>query len=121
LEGFDKSHFTGLPSPVAAGTLASYIIFNEHLFPGTVWPNSLLVLTFIVSILMVSRIRYEVVPNFSFRGDKKQKILLSVLIISIIVLVAFPKQLLFPYSVIYILSGMIRFLYRLAMRKGISR
>lgn len=121
LEDLDKSHFTGLPSPIAAGALASYIIFNQYFFPGFAWPNSLLVLTFIVSILMVSRIRYEIVPNFTFRGDKRQKILILLLIVGGILFIIFPKQLLFPYTLIYILSGIIRFLYRLAWRRGIRR
>ncbi|MBN2424571.1 MAG: CDP-diacylglycerol--serine O-phosphatidyltransferase [Calditrichaceae bacterium] len=121
LEGYDKSHFTGLPSPIAAGTLASYIIFKGEFFPFVIWPKILLILTFTVAVLMVSRIRYEIVPNLTFRGDRRQKIIFAVIIFTIITLILFPQGLLFPYILIYILSGLIRFVYRLARRRGIQK
>lgn len=113
LSGFNKNHFTGLPSPAAAIVLAGYIIFLNEFFPENYFPKLLLVLTFLVSVLMVSTVRYEIMPNFSFKGSKAQKIMVSLMIISIVTLIIFPQELIFPYMVLYVLSGLIRFLYKM--------
>jgi len=120
LEGFDKSHFSGLPSPISAVSLAAYIIFMVEYFPGEIFPKALLTLTFVVSILMVSTIRYEILPPLTFRGDRRQKIIFIIIVITVISLIAFPQLLLFPYMLIYILSGIIRFLLRLAQGKALK-
>ncbi|HID40096.1 MAG TPA: CDP-diacylglycerol--serine O-phosphatidyltransferase [Calditrichaeota bacterium] len=120
LEGFDKTHFSGLPSPIAAVSLAAYIIFMAEYFSGNFFPKALLTLTFIVSILMVSTIRYEILPPFTFRGDRRQKIIFIAIVFILISAIAFPQLLLFPYLLIYVLSGIARFLLRLAQGKAIK-
>lgn len=114
LDGFDKSHFTGLPSPAAANAISTYILFMEEIFPGLVQPKVLLILTFAVSILMVSTIRYDIIPHLTLKGTMQQKLLLLVLIIAVISLIIFPQTLLFPYILLYVLSGIVRFLARLS-------
>ncbi|MEJ2544061.1 MAG: CDP-diacylglycerol--serine O-phosphatidyltransferase, partial [Calditrichaceae bacterium] len=111
LAGLDKSAFSGLPSPAAAITLATYIIFISRYFPGNVFPKILLLLTFVTSTLMVSTLSYNVLPNLSFKGNTKQKILLSLLVIGVTSLFFFPQALFFPYCVIYILSGVFAYLF----------
>jgi len=120
LEGFDKSHFSGLPSPVAALSLATYIIFLSEVFPGKIFPKLLLTITFIVSILMVSTIRYEIMPRFSLKGSKRQKALVIGLIIVFFTIIIFPQHLLFPYILLYILSGIIRYMFRVLQGKGLK-
>lgn len=113
LTGFEKSKFSGLPSPAAAICLVSYIIFINEFFPGEVFPKLLLVLTFVVSVLMVSTIQYSIMPNLTFRGDTKQKIIFILMILAICTLIVFPQALFFPYIVLYILSGLVRYLFNL--------
>ncbi len=120
LDGFDKTHFSGLPSPIAAVTLATYIIFLTEYFPDDVFPKALLTLTFVVSILMVSTIRYEILPPLTFKGDKRQKIIFLFIVITVLSAIAFPQLLLFPYMLIYILSGIVRFVVRLAQGKALK-
>lgn len=120
LDGFDKTHFSGLPSPIAAVTLATYIIFLTEYFPDDVFPKALLTLTFVVSILMVSTIRYEILPPLTFKGDKRQKIIFLLIVITVLSAIAFPQLLLFPYMLIYILSGIVRFVVRLAQGKALK-
>ncbi|MEJ2055448.1 MAG: hypothetical protein P8X42_16145 [Calditrichaceae bacterium] len=48
-------------------------------------------------------------PNLTFKGDLKQKLKVGFLIASIVSLFFFPQALFFPYSVLYMLSGV--FLY----------
>lgn len=113
IEGFDKSHFTGLPSPVAAISLATYIIFVSEFFQANPFPKMFITITFILSILMVSTIRYDIMPNLTFKGSRYNKVMFVLLIISFLTLIIFPKALFFPYMMIYVLSGIVRFLIKL--------
>lgn len=113
IEGFDKSHFTGLPSPVAAISLATYIIFISEFFQANPFPKLFITITFILSILMVSTIRYDIMPNLTFKGSRYNKVMFVLLIISFLTLIIFPKALFFPYMMVYVLSGIVRFLIKL--------
>jgi CDP-diacylglycerol--serine O-phosphatidyltransferase len=121
LDGFDKSHFNGLPIPVAALTIVSYVMFMDRLFPGKIFPKLLLLVTFLVSVLMVSRIRYELLPKFSVSGKWSQKLFLGLFLFGVITAVFFPKILLFPYFVIYIFAGIIRFVVRIGQGKRLDK
>lgn len=112
LTGFDKTHFTGLPIPVAAGALASYILFMDEFFPGVMLSKVVLMLTIIVSVLMVSRIRYEIFPSLSMVGGKRQKVKVILIIFLLIALLIYPKKLFFPYILLYILIGFTRSVVR---------
>ena len=67
----------------------------------------------ILSILMVSTIRYDIMPNLTFKGSRYNKVMFVLLIISFLTLIIFPKALFFPYMMIYVLSGIVRFLIKL--------
>ncbi len=67
----DHKSFIGLPSPAAAGVIASLVLFHEKLLPGSVFvPYILPVITMAVGTLMVSRVRYPHVVNHYFKGKK---------------------------------------------------
>ena len=118
LVGFSKSHFNGLPSPMAAISLASYIIFVTEYFPGRLFPKILLILTLVTSTLMVSTIRYTVMPNLSFKGDVKQKVQFVLIILALISLIIFPQALFFPYILGYMLSGLIKYVFNAGTGSG---
>ncbi|APF18316.1 CDP-diacylglycerol/serineO-phosphatidyltransfera se [Caldithrix abyssi DSM 13497] len=120
LEGFEKTAFTGLPSPAAAITIASYLIFVNTFFPGEHFPRILLILTILVSVLMVSTIRYEVVPRMTLKGSLGQKLGVLLVVVVVISLLIEPHALLLPYSVLYVLSGMVRFMFRLSQGKRLG-
>jgi len=121
LEGFEKSEFIGLPSPAGAMALASYILFLDKFFPQEVFPKILLLLTLSVSVLMVSSIRYDVMPKFTYKGGIGNLIRFITVILVVVAAVIFPKTLLFPYILFYITLGFIRFLIRLGSGKAIKR
>jgi len=120
LDGFDKSEFTGLPIPASALVLAGYILFLSRFFPGEVFPRILLLLTLSVCVLMVSTISYDVVRIIPAKGNTFGKVLFAAGIIAAIALIFYPKALLFPFILLYVLGGFIRFLFRLAKGKGIK-
>jgi len=112
LSGFDKTFYQGLPSPGAAIAIVGYILFMDEFFPGQVFPKLLLGLTLSVCVLMISTVRYEVLPRLSFRGGRLNQILLFLLIFSVITLFIWPKKLFFPYILLYILSGLVGMIFR---------
>jgi len=76
--------FAGLPTPPAAGTIVSLVIFQQDLLPKiTKWPEvfinasefaavwALPVITLLAGILMVTRIPYPHIVNRVLRGKKQ--------------------------------------------------
>ncbi|MCH7918297.1 MAG: CDP-diacylglycerol--serine O-phosphatidyltransferase [Planctomycetes bacterium] len=75
----DHKTFVGLPSPSAAGVIASLVLLQEKMLPGSQWvPYLLPFLAIAVAFLMVSRIRYPHVVNY-FLGKKPFSYLLKIL------------------------------------------
>lgn len=119
LKGFDKEHFIGLPIPIAALALSSFIIFSQYFFYVPImFPKVLIVIIFLVSILMVSTIRYEKMPNFNFKGTHKDKIRVIIFLVGAILLIIYPQEGLFPLIMLYILSGLFAWLLRLSKGKS---
>ena len=116
LEGFDKSHFTGLPIPVAALAITSAIIFSLHYYDVPAkYPKLLLVVVFFVSILMVSTVKYEIMPNLTLKGSTANKVKLIFIIIGILIVIYAPHKLVFPVIMLYIIAGVIRWIYYLVI------
>jgi CDP-diacylglycerol--serine O-phosphatidyltransferase len=70
LAGFEKEYFKGLPIPVAAITICAYLLqYNTEQYGLHGWTrDGLAVLVAAVSLLMVSRVRYDTLPKLSRRG-----------------------------------------------------
>src|SRR5438067_7033413 len=70
--GRAKTHFIGLPSPAAGMTLATYYPFSQTaLYQERLahwpWPLLLTFLMILLTILMVSNVRYATLPRAGFR------------------------------------------------------
>ena len=109
-DGFEKENFSGLPIPAMASTLATYVIFNYDLWEGLRFAPLLIPLVLFLSILMVSNVEYEAVPKFSFRGNKKNSVLLIMLLTCIAVAVVFRQKVLFPLSFGFVLYYLFRYI-----------
>jgi CDP-diacylglycerol--serine O-phosphatidyltransferase len=114
LKGFDKDFFLGLPIPIAALTLSSFVIFSEFFYNNAgIFPKTMIILVFVVSILMVSTIRYETMPNLNFKGSAKDKIKVILIILGTILIIIFPKIVVFPLMLFYILAGLVAWILHL--------
>ena len=114
LKGFNKEFFSGLPIPISALTLASFIIFSSYFFDNAIkYPRLLIILILLVSTLMISNIRYDVAPDLNFKGSRRDKIKVVMVIIGFIILIIFPQEALFPIMMLYILFGLFSWLFRL--------
>jgi len=108
LEGFEKENFTGLPIPAMATALSAYVVFNYDLWEGLKFGPVLIPIVLLLCGLMVSNIEYEAMPKFSFRGGKKNSIVLAFLLLCVGVVVAFREKALFPITMGFILFYAVR-------------
>jgi len=107
-EGEHQDEFSGLPIPVAAVTITSFVLFNYRIWDRMELTTMMIPLVLIVSLLMVSRIRYQTMPRFSFRDTKQNLAKLVSLLVVIVALILFRSLALFPITVIYIIVGVAR-------------
>ena len=120
LVGFEKSEFNGLPSPVSAISIASIVPFNKamtanSLIETTIWLEYTTPFLFVVayfSILMVSKVKYETMPDFTLKSGRENLIKLVALALFIPFLVSEPYLVLFPSVLLFSLIGIIRWIFR---------
>lgn len=108
----EKLPYMGLPIPTAAITLVSYTLFCNEIWGHLRFPKALITMIIAFSGLMVSGIEYETLPKFSF-SNAKNKIKLIYIFIFLIVLMINPRLALFPFGLLYVLSGLGRGIYEL--------
>jgi CDP-diacylglycerol---serine O-phosphatidyltransferase len=108
VEGEHRDEFAGLPIPVAAVTVASFVLFNYRIWDRMELTILMIPLVLIVSLLMVSRIRYQTMPRFSFRDTKQNLAKLVSLLVLILCLILFKSLALFPIAIVYIAVGVVR-------------
>jgi CDP-diacylglycerol--serine O-phosphatidyltransferase len=108
--GRKNTHFTGLPSPAAGMTLATYYwfsqtpLYTETMIGDLPWHQMLRWVMLGLGMLMISNVQYAKVPTVGFRT--LNGILGSLLVVGTLVGVIFlPKQFFFPALMAYVLYG----------------
>lgn len=112
-----KKFFIGLPIPAAACTVASYVLFASYIpevFQDWV-PRVALTLSFLVSILMVSNVRYASFKDAEVIRAHRFSATVTALLIFVLV-ASEPKLLGFVFFVCYIASGIIYSYFILPLR-----
>ncbi len=111
--GRKKSHFTGLPTPAAGLTLATYYwfsqtpLYNQTGLADLPWPVMLRYIMVGLSFLMISNVKYFAVPTIGYRSIRE--LLGSLLVVAIIGGVIFlPKEFFFPALMAYVAWGVAR-------------
>jgi len=103
----EKHPYLGLPIPSCAITLTSYTLFCYEIWGTLRFPNALVTMIIAFSGLMVSGIEYEALPKFSL-GDRKNKAKLVYVFIFVIAILINPRLFLFPFGLLYVLSGVVK-------------
>ncbi len=111
LKGFDKNFFEGLPIPVAAVTIASFVIFNFYIWDVLRWKKVFFLLVLSLSLLMISTIRYETMPDFRLQSDPRNRIKILLVLVGGLLIALFPHETFFPLAILYVLSGPVRLLW----------
>jgi CDP-diacylglycerol--serine O-phosphatidyltransferase len=110
LVGFDKDHFVGLPIPASAMTIAALVLGlyrpGEGLDPRA--EAALPYLVVVLSLLMVSKIKYDTLPKISRRAIRREpwKFVFAVLAVAVVVVVG--ANAIFPLLLLFILLGIVR-------------
>ncbi|MDP4173833.1 MAG: CDP-diacylglycerol--serine O-phosphatidyltransferase [Bacteroidota bacterium] len=118
LVGFDKSYFTGLPIPSSAITIASFIlVYYRDGYIIEPFSSFVIPLVIILSLLMVSKIRYETLPKLSAKGIKERPYSFTFLIISALVVVATKGIAIFYIFILMILIGIFKHLFLHLLQK----
>jgi len=122
LIGFEKAYFRGLPIPSSAITIASFMLVYYETGRGFSKPFSdfIIPLVILLSLLMVSTIKYDTIPKFSGRAIKEKPFHFIFLVTSIIILIATSGKALFFIFVFIILFGIFRHIFQLISKKNKS-
>jgi CDP-diacylglycerol--serine O-phosphatidyltransferase len=111
--GSAKTYFQGLPSPAAGITLASYYWFSQSslytygAIADLKWHVLLRYLMVVLSFLMISNVPYPVFPRTGFRSLRA--IGATVLLIGSMILLATRRlEYFFPFALIYVAWGLLR-------------
>ncbi|HEX9916625.1 MAG TPA: CDP-diacylglycerol--serine O-phosphatidyltransferase [candidate division Zixibacteria bacterium] len=102
-----KDFFNGLPITAAAMTLASYFLFSHGVWGEMRYVGIVILILLFFSALMVSNIKYDNLPNFSF-DNQWNRIKLLYVFVGIVAILIKPKIAPFPLGMMYVLSGVIR-------------
>jgi CDP-diacylglycerol--serine O-phosphatidyltransferase len=119
LVGFEKAHFKGLPIPASAITVAAFVINYYQKGAGFQPPISYVTIPLVIalSLLMVSTIKYDSLPKFSFKGIKEKPIHFGFLILAAILAGATSGKALFFIFVFIILFGIFRHIFYMLAKK----
>jgi CDP-diacylglycerol--serine O-phosphatidyltransferase len=103
-----KKFFTGLPIPAAGCTAASLVLFREFIpaFMSPVLPAFCLGLTFVLGMLMVSRVRYASFKEYGFVRARPFSAFVTVLLLFSLI-ASQPRLLGFLLCMAYIASGLL--------------
>lgn len=117
LVGYEKDKFFGLPTPITAITICTYIILYHNKFLDMRVSGIIItVISVILPLLMVSKFQYPVLPKVSINSIKKNKVIFSILLIFIIISILTKGYAVFPICIFYILSGIFFSLYRFVFK-----
>jgi CDP-diacylglycerol---serine O-phosphatidyltransferase len=111
LVGFDKDYFNGLPIPMQAITICAFILqYYGDGFGLTGWSgHGLTGLVLVLSLLMVSRVKYDTLPKLSKRQIKAHPWKVVGISIGILLMVFFKGKPFFLLLALYIIFGIIRY------------
>jgi CDP-diacylglycerol--serine O-phosphatidyltransferase len=124
-------NFAGLPSPAAAGVVVSFVILHEHFLTGIgdvlvydtfgiITISALPLITFLMSLLMVSRIRYPHLTNQLLRGKKTLPALLAIFASGMLIVWNIHVAMVFGFCG-YVLFGLFRWIFDCLTKKLPSR
>jgi CDP-diacylglycerol---serine O-phosphatidyltransferase len=114
LIGFDKEYFNGLPIPMQAITVCAFILQSggEIIDANSVVGIELIALVVVLSLLMVSHVKYDTMPKLSKLQLKSHPLKFITIFIAILFMVFsklfLDKIYLFQMLMLYVIFGLIR-------------
>jgi len=120
LVGFDKKFFTGLPIPLAALTIVTFILsfYNDGF--GRIESQFIIPMVIILSFLMVSKVKYDTFPKVSVSEIKKNPLLFLSYFIALIAVIYYSVEGLFFIFVFMIAFGIFRQIFKYFLNKKVE-
>lgn len=117
-ETVEKTRFKGIPSPGAAGMIATTVLMYYYLggSGATSKHVTLLLLIYLLAFLMVSNVTYRSTKALDL-SKRKPFSLLVIAVLFMILIVAEPVVMLFVIGAVYVASGPVELLYNLLRRR----
>jgi len=102
----EKKYFQGLPTPLAAGTIAAGVMFYAKMDLSFFEAKKIYILTvlFVIAASMISTTRYRSFKDLKVKSQKGFGILM-LFVLLLILIAAEPTRILFPLSMSYVLIG----------------
>jgi CDP-diacylglycerol--serine O-phosphatidyltransferase len=106
----ERKSFTGMPIPAAAGVASAMVVFYDavDLVPEKSW--FVLGLTVVISLLMVSPLRFHSLKEINMR-ERKPFWFLVIIVVIVAIIIMHPPVALFVFALIYINVGIIENTY----------
>lgn len=110
LVGFSKDYFRGLPIPSQAIAICAFVLTYASASGAMdrLAATLLIPLVIILSVLMVTTVRYDTLPSFSRRGLQQHPIRLSLFVVGSVLVIATQGAAFFPVMVAFAVSGPFR-------------
>jgi phosphatidylserine synthase len=102
-EDNQKSYFIGLPTPMNAIMIVTFMMFNHQLWGNLGDPRIALVMVVVLGFMMISKIRFSKFPFLSLNKGRSNTISLIGVGVVIVSAVLFRGLVLFPLFSIYII------------------
>jgi len=120
LVGFNKDFFTGLPIPINAITISSFVLTFYDYNNGFTKPYNDFVIPLIVilSYLMISKIKYDTIPKPTKEEIKAKPLQFIFVIIALILLIITSGRALFFIFVFIILFGIFRHIFNHVIKQN---
>lgn len=114
----DKRYFFGLPTPAAAGAVASYVwVCVQQGLSGVHQAFGVAMLAIVLALLKVSQVRYRSFKDIDLKG-KVPFIAVLVAMLVIVLISIDPPHLLFLFFIGYALSGPLMFVWNFLYHRG---
>jgi len=107
--GKKHTKYYGLPIPLSALTISSFVMFNYNFWDELYLIRLLGPQIVIVCLLMISTIKYHRILKISFKDGKIHTISVIIMLLSFLLIILFPLTTLYPLCLVYILIGAINF------------
>jgi CDP-diacylglycerol---serine O-phosphatidyltransferase len=113
--------FKGMPIPAAATILSSIVIFYSTFWQGVPDKNIFFPLvTIVLSLLMVSTLKYHGLKEIDFR-ERKPFWVLVIFVLVLFVLLTHPPTAIFIFAMAYLIWGLVENIYLFINRKRLKQ
>jgi CDP-diacylglycerol--serine O-phosphatidyltransferase len=117
LKGFTKKSFRGLPIPMAAITVATFIILVNFYWDKSEMLQAFVIMVPGLALLMVSSIEYENIPKLVISRSVKKNFKPLVYYSGFFTIMLYPKQAFFPLILAYIFYGIGAHIHSMSQRE----